>query len=92
VLVVALPRTAIALAWALVAIAAVIALFGPLFGLSTAVVNASLFASGPVPTGEGVDPRGIVLSSSSPPSESPRRSAACIVGARRLRPRISSQA
>jgi len=60
VLVVALPRTAIALAWALVAIAAVIALFGPLFGLSTAVVNASPFASGPVPTGEGVDPRGIV--------------------------------
>ncbi|EIC09404.1 exporter of polyketide antibiotics [Microbacterium laevaniformans OR221] len=60
VLVVALPRTAIALAWALVAVAAVIALFGPLFGLSTAVVNASPFASGPVPTGEGVDPRGIV--------------------------------
>jgi ABC-2 type transport system permease protein len=47
VLVVALPRTAIALAWALVAVAAVIALFGPLFGLSTAVVNALAVRLGP---------------------------------------------
>jgi len=60
VLVVVLPRLAIPTAWALVAIGAVVALFGPLFGMSAALVDVAPFASAPVPTSDGVDLRGIL--------------------------------
>ena len=60
-LVVALPRAAVVLAWALLAVAAVVALFGPLFGLSASLVDASPFAAAPVPSGNGVDPRGVAV-------------------------------
>ena len=38
-----------------------LALFGPLFGLSASLVDASPFAAAPVPSGNGVDPRGVAV-------------------------------
>lgn len=53
-----LPRLTIALGWALVAVAAFLGLFGPLFGLSESVTKVSPFAAAMTPTGDGVDPGG----------------------------------
>jgi ABC-2 type transport system permease protein len=54
---VVLPRAAVLIGWALVALAAVIGLFGPLLGLPDAVVHVSPLASVPIVSGDGVDPR-----------------------------------
>lgn len=59
-LVVVAPRLAVPTAWMLVAVAAVVALFGPLFGMSSTIIDASPFAAAPAPTSGGVDAGGIL--------------------------------
>ncbi|WP_144784200.1 ABC transporter permease [Microbacterium sp. BH-3-3-3] len=54
------PRLAVLLGWAVVGVAAIVGLFGPLLGLPDAVVRASPLASVPVVSGDAVDPRGAV--------------------------------
>lgn len=53
-----LPRASIAVAWALVMLAALLGLFGPLFGLPEWSANLSPFAVTPVVDGDAVDLRG----------------------------------
>lgn len=54
------PRLAVLIGWAVVGVAAIVGLFGPLLGLPDAVVRASPLASVPVVSGDTVDPRGAV--------------------------------
>ncbi|RLK46701.1 ABC transporter permease [Microbacterium telephonicum] len=53
------PRLTIALGWVLVMVAAMIGLFGPLFGMDQDLTGISPFAAAPVPTGDGTDVRGL---------------------------------
>ena len=53
------PRLTIAASWLLVVVAAMIGLFGPLFGLAQAATEASPFAAAPTPTADGVDAGGL---------------------------------
>lgn len=53
-----LPRASIAVAWALVMLAALLGMFGPLFGLPEWSANLSPFAVTPVVDGDAVDLRG----------------------------------
>ncbi|QAY72289.1 polyketide antibiotic transporter [Agromyces protaetiae] len=50
-----LPRATIPLGWALVGVAAILGLFGPILGLPEWVVDLSPFAHSPVPAGDGTD-------------------------------------
>ncbi len=52
------PRLAVLIGWAVVGVAAIVGLFGPLLGLPDAVVRASPLASVPVVNGDTVDQRG----------------------------------
>lgn len=52
------PRLTIALGWTLVMAAAMIGLFGPLFGMDQSTAEISPFASALTPTADGVDVRG----------------------------------
>lgn len=54
---VVLPRASVLFGWAMVAVATVIGLFGPLLGLPDAVVHVSPFASVPTVGDDGVDLR-----------------------------------
>ncbi|KJQ55681.1 ABC transporter permease [Microbacterium sp. SA39] len=56
---VVLPRATIGLAWALVLVATMLGMFGPLLGLPEWTANISPFAVTPVVDGDGVDPRGL---------------------------------
>ncbi|MFJ4036541.1 ABC transporter permease [Microbacterium sp. NPDC090007] len=58
--VVLIPRPAALLGWVIVGAAAIVGLFGPLFGVPDAVVRASPLASVPVVSGDTVDPRGAI--------------------------------
>ncbi|MFB8188938.1 ABC transporter permease [Microbacterium sp. NPDC055988] len=53
------PRATTALAWSLVLLAAMLGMFGPLFGLPEWTANISPFAVTPVVDGSGVDVRGL---------------------------------
>ncbi|PRA81313.1 ABC transporter permease [Microbacterium sp. MYb66] len=54
-----LPRATTAVAWSLVLLAALLGMFGPLFGLPEWTANLSPFAVTPVVDGSGVDVRGL---------------------------------
>jgi ABC-2 type transport system permease protein len=54
-----LPRATTAVAWSLVLLAALLGMFGPLFGLPEWSANLSPFAVTPVVDGSGVDVRGL---------------------------------
>lgn len=54
-----LPRATAAVAWSLVLLAALLGMFGPLFGLPEWSANLSPFAVTPVVDGNGVDVRGL---------------------------------
>ncbi|MHC9046673.1 ABC transporter permease [Microbacterium saperdae] len=54
-----LPRATAAVAWSLVLLAALLGMFGPLFGLPEWTANLSPFAVTPVVDGSGVDARGL---------------------------------
>jgi ABC-2 type transport system permease protein len=54
-----LPRATAAMAWSLVLLAALLGMFGPLFGLPEWSANLSPFAVTPVVDGSGVDARGL---------------------------------
>lgn len=54
-----LPRATTAVAWSLVLLAALLGMFGPLFGLPEWTTNLSPFAVTPVVDGSGVDVRGL---------------------------------
>jgi ABC-2 type transport system permease protein len=54
-----LPRATIPVGWTLVLLGAVLGLFGPLFGLPDGVVDSSPFAVTPLPSENGIDPRGL---------------------------------
>ncbi|MCK2035199.1 polyketide antibiotic transporter [Microbacterium sp. SSW1-49] len=54
-----LPRATAAVAWSLVLFAALLGMFGPLFGLPEWTANLSPFAVTPVVDGSGVDVRGL---------------------------------
>lgn len=54
-----LPRATAAVAWSLVLLAALLGMFGPLFGLPEWSANLSPFAVTPVVDGSGVDVRGL---------------------------------
>lgn len=54
-----LPRATTAVAWSLVLLAALLGMFGPLFGLPEWTANLSPFAVTPVVDGNGVDVRGL---------------------------------
>lgn len=56
---VVLPRATIPVAWILVLVAALLGMFGPLFGLPEWTANLSPFAVTPVVDGDGVDVRGL---------------------------------
>lgn len=56
---VVLPRATIPVAWILVLLAALLGMFGPLFGLPDWTANLSPFAVTPVVDGDGVDVRGL---------------------------------
>lgn len=53
------PRATIAVGWSLVLLAAVIGLFGPIFGLPETVAWLSPVAAAPVPVADGVNVRGL---------------------------------
>jgi ABC-2 type transport system permease protein len=53
------PRATIPVGWTLVLLGAVLGLFGPLFGLPDGVVDSSPFAVTPLPSENGIDPRGL---------------------------------
>jgi len=53
------PRGTIAVSWTLVLVALLLGLFGPLFGAAEWVTNLSPFAQAPVPSGDGVDVKGL---------------------------------
>lgn len=53
------PRLTVAVGWTLVAVATVLGLFGPLFGMPDALVNLSPVAVAPTVGGDGVDIRGL---------------------------------
>ncbi|GAA1923996.1 exporter of polyketide antibiotics [Microbacterium aoyamense] len=53
------PRLTMPVAWAVVVVAIVLGLFGPLFGFPDTLVNASPFAVTPVLDGTQIDPRGV---------------------------------
>lgn len=53
------PRLTIGLGWALVLVAACLALFGTIFGLDDDIVALSPFAAVPVPDGSGIDGNGV---------------------------------
>ena len=52
------PRAATPVGWALVGVATVVGLFGPLLGLSDAAVHVSPFAAAPRIDGDALDLRG----------------------------------
>lgn len=54
-----MPRATIGVAWALVLVATMLGMFGPLFGLPEWTANISPFAVTPVVDGDGVDVRGL---------------------------------
>ena len=54
-----LPRATGAVAWSLVLLAALLGMFGPLFGLPEWTADLSPFAVTPVVDGSGVDARGL---------------------------------
>lgn len=56
--VVVAPRLSLPVGWALVGVATVVGLFGPLLGLPDAAVDASPFAAAPRIDGDALDPRG----------------------------------
>jgi len=53
------PRWAIAVGWSLVVLAAIVGLFGPIFGMPENVTWLSPVAAAPVPVSEGADVRGL---------------------------------
>ena len=53
------PRATIGLAWALLLIATMLGMFGPLFGMPEWTTNLSPFGVAPVVSGSGVDARGL---------------------------------
>lgn len=53
------PRLTVALGWIVVMLAAMIGLFGPVFGMDERTAKISPFASAPVPTPSGVDAGGL---------------------------------
>lgn len=54
-----LPRATVPASWSLVLLAAVLGLFGPLFGFPEWLVDASPFAATPVPEGDAIELRGL---------------------------------
>jgi len=54
------PRLTIPLGWALVLVAACLALFGTIFGIDDDIVALSPFAAIPVPAGDAIDQNGLV--------------------------------
>jgi ABC-2 type transport system permease protein len=54
-----IPRATTAVAWSLVLVAALLGMFGPLFGLPEWSANLSPFAVTPAVDGSGVDVRGL---------------------------------
>jgi ABC-2 type transport system permease protein len=53
------PRWTIPVGWSLVLLAAVVGLFGPIFGMPESVTWLSPVAAAPVPVTDGVDVRGL---------------------------------
>lgn len=53
------PRATIAVGWSLVVLAAILGLFGPIFGLPEQVTWLSPVAAAPVPVGDGLEVRGL---------------------------------
>ncbi|WP_019181412.1 hypothetical protein [Microbacterium yannicii] len=54
------PRLTIPLGWAIVLVAACLALFGTIFGLDDDIIALSPFAAIPVPAGDAIDQNGVV--------------------------------
>ncbi|WP_424937178.1 MULTISPECIES: ABC transporter permease [Bacteria] len=54
-----MPRGAVALSWALVLVALMLGLFGPLLGAAEEVTSLSPFAQAPLLSGDGVDVKGL---------------------------------
>jgi ABC-2 type transport system permease protein len=53
------PRGTIAIGWSIVLLAAVVGLFGPIFGMPESVTWLSPVAAAPIPVSDGVDVRGL---------------------------------